>query len=305
MTVDDQALPSAKFARVQAVDSRLRDAVVASARIACGLLWLANLHWKVPPNFGEDTGGGLYKYTVSAVNNPVWGVWKWLTKEIILPNFHVFGWMVIIVDGTLAALLLIGYRTRLAALVGAFNAIPIFLSVIYYDKSYEWPWSYALIFFLHLMLYAVPPGDHAPRIDTVLRGDRAARDRAFVVLGAVAVLVGAIGWYLARDLDFATTRVAMLGHAKWELKLLWFNGLSALLTIVFGIGLIVGARQRFVALAASLGFGVLAVVALAQQHWNNVSAGPPPLVGTGSNAAFWAMFLVAGAVMFRADRRGA
>ena len=305
MTVDDVPTTRRGLAKLEAMDTRGRALVLASARIACGLLWLANLHWKVPPKFGEDTGGGLYKYTVSAVDNPVWGFWKWVTTELVLPNFQLFGWMVIVVDGTLAALLLIGYKTRAAALIGAFNAIPIFLSVLYYDKTYEWPWSYALIFFLHLMLYAVPPGEHAPRIDTALRADRRVRDKTFVVLGAVAIAVGAIGWYLARDVDFATQRVAMLGHAKWELKLLWFNGLSALLTILFGIGLVVGARRRMIALAAGIGFGLMAVVALVQQNWSNVSKGPPPLVGTGSNAAFWAMFTVAAVVLFRAERRRA
>lgn len=287
--------------RFDAVDMRTRYLVMAAARIAAGLLWLANLHWKVAPNFGEDIGGGLYKYTRSAVDDPVWGVWKSITENLVLPNFHVFGWIVILTDGTLAALLLIGYRTRLVALIGAFNAIPIFLSVAYRDN--EWPWSYALIFFLHLMLYAVPPGEHAPRIDMALAGPPSARDRAFVVLGAIAVLVGAIGWFLARDVDFATRQVALFGYAKMELKLLWFNGLAAVLTIAFGVGLIVGARRRLAALVASIGFAVMAVVALLQENWSNVSAGAPDIIGTSPNAAFWAMFAVGGGVMWFRDRQ--
>ena len=119
---------------MNAMDTRTRYFVLASARIAAGLLWLANLHWKVAPNFGQDTGGGLYKYTRSAVDTPVWGVWKTITEDLILPHYHLFGWIVILTDGTLAALLLIGYRTRLVALIGAFNAIPIFLSVAYRER---------------------------------------------------------------------------------------------------------------------------------------------------------------------------
>lgn len=292
--------PGAKW---EAVDTRARNFVIASARIAAGLLWLANLHWKVPPNFGQDTGGGLYKYTRSAVDNPVWGVWSSITERVILPNFHLFGWIVILTDGTLAVLLLLGYRTRLAALVGAFNTIPIFLSVLYYDKSAEWPWSYAMIFFLHLMLFAVPAGEHSQGIDTALRAGRSARDRAFVVLGGIAVIVGLVGLYLSRDLDFATRQVAFFGHAKWELKLIWFNGLAAVLTIAFGVAFIMGARYRVIGLVASGGFAVMALVVLVQQHWNNVSKGAPAVVGTASNAAFWAMFALAGTVMIRADRR--
>jgi len=286
--------------RFDAVDTRTRYVVVAAARIAAGLLWLSNLHWKVAPNFGQDTGGGLYKYTRSAVDTPVWGVWKWLTEQLILPNFHLFGWIVILTDGTIAALLLIGYRTRLVALIGAFNAIPIFLSVAYRDN--EWPWSYALIFFLHLMLFAVPSGERAPRIDAALAGPRSARDRAFVVLGTIAVVVGAIGLFLARNVDFATHHVALFGNSKLELKLLWFNGLDALLTIAFGVALIVASRMRLAGLGAAVGFAVMALVALLQKNWSNVSAGAPATIGTSSNAAFWAMFAVGGGVMWFRDR---
>lgn len=286
--------------RVDTMDTRTRYFVLAAARIAAGLLWLANLHWKVAPNFGEDTKGGLYKYIRSAIDTPVWGVWKAISEHLVLPHFHLFGWIVILTDGTLAALLLIGYRTRLVALVGALNAIPIFLSVAYRDN--EWPWSYFLIFFLHLMLYAVPPGEHTPSIDTALAGPRSARDRAFIVLGAIAVAVGAIGWFLARDVDFASRQVALFGYAKMELKLLWFNGLAALLTITFGLALIVGSRVRLAGLAAAAGFGVMALFALFQENWSNVSASAPAIIGTSPNAAFWAMFAVGGGVMWFRDR---
>ena len=300
MEIDQPMTTTARRDRLDAMDTRARYFVVAAARIAAGLLWLANLHWKVAPNFGDDTKGGLYKYTRSAVDTPVWGVWKSITEHLILPHFHFFGWIVILTDGTLAALLLIGYRTRLVALLGAFNAIPIFLSVAYRDN--EWPWSYALIFFLHLMLYAVAPGDHAPRIDMALAGPRPARDRAFIVLGTIAVVVGAIGLFLARNVGFATRHVALFGYAKMELKLVWFNGLAAVLTIAFGIALIVGARLRLVGLVAAIGFAAMALVALLQEHWSNVSAGAPAIIGTSANAAFWAMFAVGGGVMWFRDR---
>lgn len=300
MEIEATVKPVSRRDRLDAMDTRTRYCVIAAARIAAGLMWLANLHWKVAPNFGEDTGGGLYKYTRSAVDTPVWGVWKSITENLILPNYHLFGWMVILADATLAALLLIGYRTRLIALFGAFNAIPIFLSVAYREN--EWPWSYVLIFFLHLMLFAVASRDQAPSIDTALAGPRSARDRAFVVLGAIAVVVGSIGWFLARNVDFATQQVALFGYAKMELKFLWFNGLAAVLTIAFGVALIAATRVRIAGLVAAIGFSAMALVALVQENWNNVSVGPPAIVGTGSNAAFWAMFAVGGGVMWFRDR---
>ncbi|MEO5725052.1 MAG: hypothetical protein ABIQ39_16640 [Ilumatobacteraceae bacterium] len=301
MELEQTIRPATRRERLDVIDTRTRHSVVAAARIAAGLLWLADLHWKVAPNFGRDTGGGLYKYTRSAVDDPVVGVWKSITEHLILPHLQLFGWIVILTDGTIAALLLIGYRTRLVALIGAFNAIPIFLSVAY--RNDEWPWSYILIFFLHLMLFAMPSSEHVPSIDTALAGPRSARDRAFVVLGAIAVVVGAIGWFLARDVDFATRHVAMFGYAKMELKLLWFNGLAAVLTIAFGAALIVAARIRLAGLVAAGGFTVMAVVALLRENWNNVSAGAPAIIGSSPNAAFWAMFAVGGGVMWFRDRK--
>ena len=300
MELEQTMTPPTRRDRLDAMDTRTRYFVMAAARIAAGLLWLANLHWKVAPNFGEDTKGGLYKYTRSAVDTPVWGVWKSITENLVLPHFHLFGWIVILTDGTLAALLLIGYRTRLVALIGAFNAIPIFLSVAYRDN--EWPWSYFLIFFLHLMLYAIPAGEHVPSIDTALAGPRSSRNTAFIVLGTIAAAVGAIGWFLARDVGFATRQVALFGHAKMELKLLWFNGLAAILTIAFGVALIVAARLRIAGLVAAIGFAAMSLVALVQENWNNVSAGAPAVIGTSPNAAFWAMFAVGGGVMWFRDR---
>jgi hypothetical protein len=286
--------------RLDTTDARTRRFVLAAARIAAGLLWLANLHWKVAPNFGDDTKGGLYKYARSAVDTPVLGVWKAITEHLVLPHFHLFGWIVILTDGTLAALLLIGYRTRIVALIGAFNAIPVFLSVAY--RSNEWPWSYTLIFFLHLTLFAVPASEHVPSMDTALAGPRMVRDRAFIVLGTIAVVVGAIGWFLARHVDFATRQVAMFGHAKMELKLLWFNGLTAVLTIALGAALIVAVRVRIAGLIAAVCFAAMALVALLQENWSNVSAGAPAIIGTSSNAAFWAMFAVGASVMWFRDR---
>ncbi|MEO6122451.1 MAG: hypothetical protein ABIR32_01980 [Ilumatobacteraceae bacterium] len=300
MDDEQKTIPSTRRARLDAVDTRTRYIAMTAARIAAGLMWLANLHWKVAPNFGEDNGGGLFKYARSAVDTPVLGVWKSLTENLFLPHFQLFGWVVILIDGTLAALLLIGYRTRLVALIGALNAIPILLSVAYRDN--EWPWSYFLIIFLHLMIYAVPVNEHVPSIDTALAGPRSARDRAFVVLGSVAVAVGAIGWFLARDVDFASHQVALFGHAKMELKLLWFNGLTAVLTIAFGATLILAARKRIAGIVAAAGFAMMALVALFQENWSNVSAGAPDLIGTGPNAAFWAMFAVGGGVMWFRDR---
>ncbi|MEJ7705928.1 MAG: hypothetical protein WKF82_00865 [Nocardioidaceae bacterium] len=40
-------------------DARVEGVVLAGVRILVGLLWLYNLAWKRPPDFGKDAGNGL------------------------------------------------------------------------------------------------------------------------------------------------------------------------------------------------------------------------------------------------------
>jgi hypothetical protein len=49
--------------------SRLNRALLAIVRIGVGLLWLQNVGWKTPPNFGRgDPPGGLYLSASYAVS---------------------------------------------------------------------------------------------------------------------------------------------------------------------------------------------------------------------------------------------
>ena len=157
---------------LRAQADRARGVTIGSVRILAGLLWLANLHWKVPGEFGESTNSGLYKYAAAGANNAPLAPYRWLLREVVLPNFQAFGWFTLLSETVVAALLIIGYRTRLVAFAGALMAIPIGLSVLYYPRADEWAWSYLLMIGLHLLLWAVPAGDHLG-IDGVLRGSDA------------------------------------------------------------------------------------------------------------------------------------
>lgn len=52
-------------------DSRLARGGVAALRIGVALLWIQNVAWKVPPDFGEHSNTGLYFFTRFAVDRPV------------------------------------------------------------------------------------------------------------------------------------------------------------------------------------------------------------------------------------------
>jgi hypothetical protein len=170
------------------------------------------------------------------------------------------------------------------------------------------------MFAAHLFIYASDAGNHLG-LDGVLRRRGAAPGRAVRVVGAVATIVGLLGIYVARSVDFAGERVALLGSdagfvnadgdlvRRWELKFMWFNPLWALLTIVLGLLALAAYRLGWVARAAGAGFAVLAVVIFALQNFDYVrDDGVVQRVGTSANAAVWASFAVVLLLADRADR---
>ena len=297
------------------LDARCRGAALGVARITVGLLWLANLHWKVPNDFGETSGGGLYKYSASVSRHSPFGPFTWFTEEIILPNFQFFGWFTLIIETVLAALLLIGYRTKVVALVGAAWAVPIMLSVLYYDRADEWSWSYLLMIAAHILLWASDAGRHLG-VDGVLRRDATAARRGLMQLGVVTTIIGISGLVVARSVSFAGRQVALLGSdagfvaddgelvRRWELKFVWFNPLWAILTITFGMLLVLAIKQVWAGRAAGFGLVLLALIIFSTRTFEYVrSDDAVQRISTGSNVALWGGLGLAALLLDRATRR--
>ena len=309
-----RVMTTAVRTRSSALVERASGWVIGGARILAGLLWLANLHWKIPPTFGEDSGGGLYKYAESVTRNSTWAPFTWVTEKLILPNFRFFGWVTLVVEILLALLLLVGYRTRIVALVGAAWSVPILLSVIYFDGADEWSWSYLMMIGLHLLLFATDAGRHLG-LDGVLGRGGVAAQRALTIVGSVAIGVGVLGLFVARSVSFVGSEAALLGSdagfadpdggitRRWELKFVFFNPLWALLTILLGVLLVIGsrgARMARLALAGGAGFGVIAVVVFITQSFDYLrDDGGVQVVSTASNAALWGAFALAGVLLAR------
>jgi len=135
-------------------------------RIVLGLLWIQNSGWKTPPDFGRNAGVGLYKFTRFAVEHEVFAPYAFIVRELILPNFVVFGWLVLVVEASLGAFLLLGLATRLWALVGVAQSLAIALSVL--NAPGEWSWAYYLMIAAHLAIFAAAAGRHWG-LDSVLR----------------------------------------------------------------------------------------------------------------------------------------
>jgi uncharacterized membrane protein YphA (DoxX/SURF4 family) len=157
--------------RLSRIEAAVTRASPAALRLTAGLLWLSNVSWKVPPRFGESADGcrGLCAFVQAGIDHPVAPGYPWLLEHAVRPNLEVFGWVVLVVELVLAALLLSGTLTRGAALLGLAQSIAIGLSVA--NAPDEWYWSYALMAALHVAVFATAAGRTAG-VDGLIRRAR-------------------------------------------------------------------------------------------------------------------------------------
>jgi uncharacterized membrane protein YphA (DoxX/SURF4 family) len=221
-------------------------------RLLAGLIWLYNVVWKMPPDFGERGNSGLYHFTHLAIEHPVFTPFSWLVEHVVLPYFTAFGWAVLVTESALAVLLLTGTAVRLAALIGIGQSIAIGLSVA--ESPGEWPWSYAMLIGIHVVLLLAPSTRYAAvdalRAATTPIEARATARRLLGGWGIALGLIGLIGVWRS----VASGKPANVGIRPLEFSLGDYNSRGAL--ILAGIALAM--------LAATLiGLRVLAVVAAA------------------------------------------
>lgn len=271
---------------------------MAALRVLLGLLWLYNLFWKVPPDFGEEAERGLYKFTAFAVEHPVLPPYSWLVENAILPNISAFGWLVLASETALTVMLLSGSYIRVAALLGIAQSGAIALSVAYAPE--EWPWAYWLMMGAHLALLVATSG-RVLSVDAVRAGVTRGT-RLLQVWGAVAVVAGIIS-VLRSVGDPLAARGPSLGSSDPSISLGSYNLLGGLVLAVVGASL----------LAASAGFAVVgragAALAVAAAVLQTVQRGfyDPLLGGTATSTAVYlilavvALGVTAGATAPRGD----
>lgn len=141
-------------------------ALIAALRMGIAMLWIQNTGWKRPPDFGQNSGRGLYMWTKFAVDREVFAPYAWFVEHVVLPNFTFFGWLTLLVEASLGAFLLVGLATRLWAAIGVVQSLAIMLSVL--KAPHEWHWSYFLMILAHLVIFATAAGRTAG-LDGVLR----------------------------------------------------------------------------------------------------------------------------------------
>jgi uncharacterized membrane protein YphA (DoxX/SURF4 family) len=234
---------------------------VVVLRVLVGLMWLYNVAWKRPPDFGQDTSSGLYKFTSYAVSYPVVPPYSWLVENLVLPNFAAFGWLVLVVETLLAVLLLTGTFIRPAALVGVGQATAIALSVA--RAPDEWPWSYWLMIGVHVALVLAASASLAG-----VDGVRTAGESTFAAAcagrllrgwGLAAAAVGVVAVVLTVGTAPFAAGGRSVGDASLALSVGTYNLTGALALLVIAASLLgVAATRR-----PSVGYlgGSVAVVA--------------------------------------------
>ncbi|MEE9242573.1 MAG: hypothetical protein V3U55_00730 [Mycobacterium sp.] len=223
-------------------------------RLLVGLLWLENVVWKVPPDFGEQTGRGLFFWTRLAVDYPVFMPFSSAVEHIVLPNFTLFGWGVLVAESALAIMLLTGTAVRLAALLGIAQSIAIGLSVA--EAPHEWPWAYAMMIGIHAVLLFAPAAQYAA-VDALPQGTAGSARRLLGGWGLVLTFIGLIALWV----HLRYSRNAHVGVRDWELSFGDYNLRGALVLVAVAVAMLAAAllSRRVVALAAAAVAAVAAI----------------------------------------------
>lgn len=277
---------------------RVSNMALAGLRILAGLIWLYNVVWKTPPDFGENNRSGLYRFTHFAVDHPVFPPFSWLIEHVVLPNFTAFGWLVLVAETLLAVLLLTGTAVRLAALIGVAQSLAIALSVA--AAPHEWPWAYAMLIGIHLVLLFTPCAQYAAvdavRAAVVAGSGAPAARRLLTGWGVSLGLIGVVAVTGSlRDEWFAPSGY-LVGYRKLEFSLGNYNLFAAIALLVVA-GLMLAAALT-AARALSLGAAVIAAAA-AVTIYVQLGRSDVWLGGTATTAAVFVCAVVVGAATHR------
>ncbi len=128
--------------------------VFAGLRIFVGVVWIANLSWKLPPDFGRHKARGLLYSFELAHHWALVGPLRNLVGSVVIPHFTLFGWLVFGIELSAGVLLTLGLMTRLGGVFGTAESVAIMLLVG--RAPSEWFWGYAMFVILNALPLVVP-----------------------------------------------------------------------------------------------------------------------------------------------------
>ncbi len=126
---------------------------LAGLRILVGLIWLYNLSWKLPPDFGKDDAEGLPYYLSLGAEHGLPG-FSFFASEVAVPHVGVVGWAIFGAELTAGLLLVLGLQTTFGALLGTVNAITI--AALVAPAPGEWRIGYLMLVALNVVPLVAP-----------------------------------------------------------------------------------------------------------------------------------------------------
>lgn len=146
---------------------RLGQLGLVLTRLIIGYLWLNQLGWKMPPQFGcpadfavstslTDRTSGLCDWVGLMTIYSRIPLHATFVENFVVPNLAWMGWLIWLMEAFIGLSLILGLVSRLGALVGLVQAANLFIGLSAVPT--EWVWSYALLFTFHLLFFCIPPG---------------------------------------------------------------------------------------------------------------------------------------------------
>lgn len=89
-------------------------------------------------------------------------------NNFVKPNIEWFGWVIFASEAFIALTMMLGFLSRLGALVAIGMSVQLMLGLAGIPDPYEWQWSYQLIVLLAIVMFGIAPGRYFG-LDRVLR----------------------------------------------------------------------------------------------------------------------------------------
>ncbi|MEO8336831.1 MAG: hypothetical protein ABI664_17745 [bacterium] len=148
------------------------DALLALFRSVTGAYWLYEQHWKLPPDFGLHDARGLMFAFRESVAHPTISLYGTVVEQVVIPHFHLFGWLLLLTEVVIGLSLLLGARTKLGALIGVLQAVNLLVAQA---RTPEGPWIYLAILAANTFVL-LTPSNRAFSIDSWRAHRASARD---------------------------------------------------------------------------------------------------------------------------------
>ncbi len=130
--------------------------VLGFLRIAYGILWLQQVSWKVPPDFGLIRKDGLYFWTSEMAKYSFLPPHRFFVESVVLPNFLLFAWLTLLTELFIGVSHLVGVVSRLGALLALAMSANLLVGLARHPA--EWPWSYLMLLGYALLFLSGHPG---------------------------------------------------------------------------------------------------------------------------------------------------